>query len=129
MPGSLCICLLAMRPLVLFLLLYLLVIPGWAQGSRITGRVVDARTKLPIPFAAIELRTKAAGVLADENGYFLVSGLVDVKQDSLTIRALGYTPVVVSPKQTPPNQPGGAGQKSGPGHDTGQSWLPVRAAL
>ena len=41
-----------------------------AQEGRITGRVVDADTQSPIPFASINLREEQTGALTNEYGYF-----------------------------------------------------------
>ena len=61
-----------------------------AQETRITGRVVDATTKKPIPFASIGLRHSGAGILANENGDFQLMGLQIGKQDSIIVMALGF---------------------------------------
>ena len=73
-------------------LLFLLLLPllGRAQEIRITGRVVDAKTKKPIPFASICLHEIEIGTLSNERGYFQITGELKNQQDSLTCMALGY---------------------------------------
>lgn len=85
-----------MRLTLLFLLLIPWAKPGWAQAP-VAGRVVDAHTREPIPYAAIELRTGATGALTDENGYFQLHGLTPNKRDSLAVMALGYKRLAVVP--------------------------------
>ncbi len=73
-------------------LLALLALPalGWAQENRITGRVVDAQSQDPIPFASIGLRTEGTGALTNEYGYFQLAGLEKTTKDSLIVMTLGY---------------------------------------
>ena len=73
-------------------LLFLLLLPllGRAQESRITGRVVDANTKEPIPFASIGLLKEGNGALTNEKGYFQVIGPNKSEQDSLIFMTLGH---------------------------------------
>ena len=76
-----------------FLALFLLLLApalGWAQENRITGRVVDAKTKDPVPFASIGLREEGTGALTNEYGYFQLAGLEKTNQDSLIVMTLGY---------------------------------------
>ena len=81
--------------IVSFGLLLLLPLLGLAQQNRITGRVVDAKTKEPIPFASIGLLKAGTGVLTNEKGYFQLAGLDKSKQDSLVLMTLGYERYVV----------------------------------
>ena len=73
-------------------LLALLALPalGWAQENRITGRVVDAQSQDPIPFASIGLRNEGTGALTNEYGYFQLAGLEKTTKDSLIVMTLGY---------------------------------------
>src|SRR6476469_6023253 len=97
------ICKFASRPFIIlfsammkrlpFLALWiLLLLPAlsWAQENRITGRVVDAKTKDPVPFASIGLREEGTGALTNEYGYFQLAGLEKTSQDSLIVMTLGY---------------------------------------
>jgi hypothetical protein len=61
-----------------------------AQEGRITGRVVDAETQSPIPFASINLREEQTGALTNEYGYFQMAMPTKVTEDSIIVMALGY---------------------------------------
>jgi hypothetical protein len=61
-----------------------------AQEGRITGRVVDAATQSPIPFASINLREEQTGALTNEYGYFQLAMPTKVTEDSIIVMALGY---------------------------------------
>lgn len=80
------------KPLLQFAVLFLLLLPllGCGQGNRITGRVVDAKTKEPIPFASIGLLKEGTGGLTNEKGYFQITSLTKSEQDSLIFMTLGY---------------------------------------
>jgi hypothetical protein len=77
----------------LLLLLFLAVLCptfGWAQENRITGRVVDAQSKDPIPFASIGLREEQTGALTNEYGFFQLAMPVRSIDDSIIVMALGF---------------------------------------
>lgn len=80
------------NPLSRLALQFLLLLPllGYAQPKRITGRVVDANTKDPIPFTSLALLRAGTGALANENGDFQLVAPADFEQDSLVLMALGY---------------------------------------
>jgi len=63
---------------------------SYAQEGRITGRVVDAATQSPIPFASINLREEQTGALTNEYGYFQMAMPTKVTEDSIIVMALGY---------------------------------------
>jgi len=63
---------------------------SWAQGDRITGRVVDAESKEPIPFASINLREEQTGALTNEYGFFQLAMPVRSIDDSIIVMALGF---------------------------------------
>ena len=81
-----------MKRLPFLALWVMLLLPAlsWAQENRITGRVVDAKTKDPVPFASIGLREEGTGALTNEYGYFQLAGLEKTSQDSLIVMTLGY---------------------------------------
>ncbi|WP_210517126.1 carboxypeptidase-like regulatory domain-containing protein [Hymenobacter terricola] len=83
------------------MILLLLPAPGKAQQYRITGRVVDAKTKEPIPFASIGLLKEGTEALTNEKGYFQLTSLTKSEQDSLVFMTLGYCryAVLVEPGQ------------------------------
>ena len=80
------------NPLPKIALVFLVLLPlfGLTQQPRITGRVVDAITKEPIPFASIGFLKAGAGALTNENGYFQLAEPGEFKQDSLILMTLGY---------------------------------------
>ena len=82
-------------------LLALLALPalGWAQENRITGRVVDAASQDPIPFASIQLRSEGTGALTNEYGYFQLAGLEKTTKDSLIVMTLGYERAAIAIKR------------------------------
>ncbi|GGG46150.1 hypothetical protein GCM10011378_22960 [Hymenobacter glacieicola] len=77
---------------VLSLLFFALLLPAlsFAQENKISGRVVDEKTKEPIPFASIGLKEEQTGALTNEYGYFQIAMPEKNPQDSLVVVALGY---------------------------------------
>lgn len=77
---------------VLSLLFFALLLPAlsFAQENKISGRVVDEKTKEPIPFASIGLKEEQTGALTNEYGYFQIPMPEKNPQDSLVVVALGY---------------------------------------
>lgn len=55
-----------------------------------TGRIVDEKTKEPIPFASIGLKEEQTGALTNEYGFFQLAMPQKNPQDSLIVNALGY---------------------------------------
>lgn len=83
------------KPLLQFAVLFLLLLPllGRAQENvvgGISGRVVDANTKAPIPSTSISLRNSGIGALTDEHGRFRLADLKLLQQDSIVIINLAY---------------------------------------
>ena len=76
----------------LLLVLFTIFLPAlsWAQEGRITGRVVDAVTKDPIPFASIGLLDEQTGALTNEYGFFQLATPIKAMDDSIIVMALGY---------------------------------------
>lgn len=73
--------------LILFLILFSLVNPSFAQYT-IKGKVTDAQTGDPIPFASVLLQNTAVGISTDFEGNFtIVSRML---ADSLQVSYLGY---------------------------------------
>ena len=77
-------------PQIALAFLLLLSLLGRAQQFSISGLVVDANTKVPIPFASIGLRAAGTGALTNESGYFQLPGSDKFKTDSLVFMTLGY---------------------------------------
>ena len=93
---------------ILFLLLMALL--GRAQEIQISGRVVDAATKDPIPFSSVRLCEAKELVTSDEMGYFQIANTFGKGLDTLTVtvfvslhellsvqvKVMGKDPVVVN---------------------------------
>ncbi|GAB3240438.1 hypothetical protein GCM10027346_34610 [Hymenobacter seoulensis] len=77
---------------VLTLIFSALLLPAlvFAQENKISGRIVDEKTKEPIPFASIGLKEEQTGALTNEYGYFQLAMPEKNPQDSLMVVALGY---------------------------------------
>ncbi len=78
------------RLLTLLCLLLALPLLSVAQDAKITGRIVDDKTKEPIPFASIGLKEEQTGALTNEYGFFQMAMPQKNPQDSLMVVALGY---------------------------------------
>ena len=66
------------------------VITGIAQGTVITGKVLDAKTKLPLVNAGVRLQQHALGTYSDHKGKF---GLIlpdNLEVDTLIVSYVGY---------------------------------------
>jgi len=70
-----------------------------AQDNRFSGRIIDKKTKEPLPFSSIQLKEEQSGALTNEVGIFQMSGPVKNAQDSLIIFALGYERVAILVKR------------------------------
>ncbi|MCC2546096.1 carboxypeptidase-like regulatory domain-containing protein [Hymenobacter sp. BT175] len=75
---------------------------GLAQDLHISGRIVDQKTKEPIPFASINLREEQTGALTNEYGFFQLPMFDKNKEDSLIIMALGYQRKAILVKRNNP---------------------------
>jgi hypothetical protein len=83
------------RSIVIFISLILLSFPGitFAQHTRVTGRVTDALTNQPIPFANVAFKGTTIGTVTDINGYYQID--TDKPSDSLGASYVGYIPVTL----------------------------------
>ncbi|SEG21501.1 TonB-dependent receptor [Algoriphagus boritolerans] len=83
-----------MQKLVFGLVLYLAAISAWAQNS-ISGKVVDAKSNVPLVGASLWAETAGRGTVTDENGLFELGRL---SEGSLRIRVsyLGYETEVIT---------------------------------
>ena len=77
-------------------LLLIISVAGHAQDNKITGHVVDAKTKEPVPFASIGLKADGTGALTNEFGLFQLTGFEKDITDSLVVMTLGYIPTTVA---------------------------------
>jgi hypothetical protein len=59
-----------------------------AVGQRVSGHILDAKTKAPIPYATIQYAAYK-GVVSNEEGYFNIPVVLD-SNDMLNISSLGY---------------------------------------
>ena len=86
---------------VLFFVASALLLPiiSFAQGDRISGRVVDKVTQEPIQYASIGLKEEQAGVLTNEYGFFQIAMLEKNTKDSLIVMALGYKRTAIAVKR------------------------------
>lgn len=85
-----------MKNLLYCLLLCLSPALSYSQGQTIEGRVVDAKTRQPIPYAAIGIVNKNVGTISDEDGFFRLSLPEKYVKDTLT-----FSEVVHVPKKLP----------------------------
>ncbi|HEY0262063.1 MAG TPA: DUF5686 family protein, partial [Chitinophagales bacterium] len=81
----------------LFLLLAVAHI-SFAQTTEVRGKVVDGKTKEPLPFANVFFKGTIAGTTTDEGGFYLLS-TVEKKADSIIISYLGYPTKTVKVKR------------------------------
>ena len=81
----------------------LLPVLGFAQSqdnqARISGRIVDEKTKEPIPFASLGLKNEQSGALTNEFGFFQMPAPDKSDKDSLIVLALGYMRKAVAVKK------------------------------
>lgn len=67
---------------------------SYAQKQEISGKLIDARTKIAIQGATIELETKHTTDISDEQGVFSFKGSID-PNEMVNISALGYAKIQV----------------------------------
>lgn len=58
---------------------------SYAQGTYVSGYLVEAKTHAPLRFAAVQLQRNAAAVVADEHGYFELNSVTYWEHDSLLV--------------------------------------------
>ena len=59
-----------------------------AAGHELAGRVVDAKTEAPVPFASLGIRSAGRGTVADEDGRYRLQ--VESDAGTVTYSAIGY---------------------------------------
>ena len=75
----------------LFLLLsVVLYVQVWAQQTIVTGKVTEAATGTPIPFATVVFTGSTDGAITDFEGYYSIS--TERSHDSIEVRYIGYVP-------------------------------------
>lgn len=75
---------------IFFILLFLPLSTFAQQKITISGKIIDAETLEPLPFASIGLRGKPIGTVSNLEGEFDFHIPVEYKNDLLTISMLGY---------------------------------------
>jgi hypothetical protein len=73
---------------IIIFLLVLFAIPGLAQKTTVTGRVTDAASGDPIPFANLIFISSSTGTTTDFEGYYSVS--ISLPVDSILCSYIGY---------------------------------------
>ena len=77
---------------IIHITLYILHLTSFAQTTKVSGKIVDAITREPLPFVNVLLKgTKAAGA-SDIEGNYIVSS--SEKCDSIIISFVGYNRVI-----------------------------------
>jgi hypothetical protein len=75
-----------------FLLLFSLPSIGFAQTTKISGKIVDAQTREPLPFVNVIIKNSKTGATSDVEGNY--SFILNGKCDSLIISYVGYNRVI-----------------------------------
>lgn len=71
-----------------------------AQGPRlVSGQVVHARSKAPLPYVTLSLKKQLIGVITNEDGMFDLYLPEGVADDTLLIHSLGYRHVLLPVRQ------------------------------
>lgn len=76
---------------IIFTLLILFGYQAIAQKEFVlTGKIIDNKTKVPVPYATIVYQNKSIGTISNSNGYFTLSLFNANETDSLIISYVGY---------------------------------------
>ncbi len=67
----------------------------------VSGLLLDAETKTPIPYANIGIKGKSAGTLTDPDGTFQIRISRDLQDDTLFFSSIGYKQMAFSVKEIP----------------------------
>ncbi|WP_428664675.1 carboxypeptidase-like regulatory domain-containing protein [Runella sp.] len=84
-------------------ILKLIVLLGWfssvyAQTITIEGRILDASTNQPVPFAGVGIVGKSIGTVANEQGRFILKLNEQYASDMLIVNCMGFESYQVSVK-------------------------------
>lgn len=74
----------------LLVLSSILSLPAWSQTASVKGRVLDAATNEPIPFANVFLNNTTLGAASDDNGEFVIKGIKQPAPYELVVSFVGY---------------------------------------
>lgn len=82
-----------MSPYYLLFFLLFLFSTAAAQQRVVTGKVIDAKTRLPLPSVSIYAVNSGNGVISDEDGSYTLT--ISDRIDSIAISMVGYTPLIL----------------------------------
>ena len=77
-----------MKKIIIELLFTLITISSFAQETMISGKITDANTNEPIPFANVFFKGTTKGTTTDFDGNYTIKD--NNPSDSLTVKVLGY---------------------------------------
>lgn len=86
-----------MKKLLLIIISLIVINFCFGQKVKLTGTIIDSKTKQPLPYGTIELFSLKTGTITDKNGKFnleIVSN--DIKLDTINFSYLGYEKVKIS---------------------------------
>jgi TonB-dependent SusC/RagA subfamily outer membrane receptor len=69
--------------------------PVVQDSAIVRGRVFDAATRAPVPHAVVTLQGRGRQVMADETGFFVLSG-IPAGERVLSFERLGYRPATIT---------------------------------
>ncbi|WP_299228048.1 carboxypeptidase-like regulatory domain-containing protein [uncultured Psychroserpens sp.] len=75
-------------------LIAVLTIAYISQAQNLTAKIIDATTKEPIPFVAVQT-AKYKGVISNDDGIFIIN-IEDTSSNQITLSCLGYNTLTVS---------------------------------
>jgi TonB-dependent receptor len=81
-----------MKKIYLVVTFFLLTLSGYAQKAIISGKVLDADDKLPLPGAMIQIVGDNKYTVSDYNGRFELLN-INVGTYQVTVKYIGYTPI------------------------------------
>ncbi|MET6996967.1 M1 family aminopeptidase [Chitinophaga defluvii] len=81
-----------LQPVCLIIVFFLLPIEGIAQDLflALSGKIVNAQTGIPIPYANIQLKSKGTGTISNTAGEFILKIPTQYLPDSVVISCMGY---------------------------------------
>jgi len=88
------------RNIFLMILLLLSLYVNGQQDFLITGRLIDKKSKEPLPYGAIVYQQKSTGTVSNNDGYFTFSIYGANRSDSILISYLGYKPIKLAISQS-----------------------------
>lgn len=72
------------------LLLSITILPSFAQ-HQVKGKVVDAETGRPLPFASVAIKNSTIGTISNADGCYSLSIPLKYKNSSMLVRYVGYS--------------------------------------